>query len=290
LSPSETVVAAVARLFASEASGVEVVDRDLVLGRDRRVPLIVADGEGRLVLVLALEKAGDEALILALDALAFARTYRAALARHCESRGVRADLEPSVWIVARDIEEPVRARLEALVSPRVRLFELVRIESRRGAAEYLSEVALAAAPSGAAGPVVPPSFLDGLALDVRPLGETILQRAARLDEDLETAQTGQALAWRVRGDVLGGMEAENGTLRGSITGGEGRTPIDSPADAERFLDGLVQRYLQLTRGSPLAGAEPGLGEPLLTPEELAAFDPTRDPERSFAPAGIAVPP
>lgn len=270
---AETVTAAVGRILGAGFPGVEIVDRDLVFGRQSRVPYVLVDGDGRLVLALALDTTGDEAALTVLDALSFARAQASALARHLGSTRLRAELNPAVWIVARELDAALRARLAALDPRGLRAFELVRIESRRGVGEYLTELPLFG--DLALRPAVSPlGFLDTLTPDLRELGESIVRRVERLDDDLETSRSQDALAWRFHAETVCSLSAGQGGMAGNVPDSKFDSGIASREDAERFLDAAVQRYLGLLgQGELFDATRSPLREPLLTPEELAAFDP-----------------
>src|SRR5262249_49151668 len=62
--------------------GLQLLDRDLELGADLRAAWLARAADGAHVLVLQSAGEGDQAVLDALDALAFARARRTALAHH----------------------------------------------------------------------------------------------------------------------------------------------------------------------------------------------------------------
>jgi len=276
----ETVTAAVGRLFAAGHPGFDLLDRDLVLARHRRVPFVGVDGTGRLVLVLCLEPETGDAASLALDALAFARARATALVKHLNAPRLRAPLTAVVWVVAREFGADERVRLQRLEPGAVRMFECVCIESQRSVGEYLLEVsapseAAPGAPAAAAAPAAS-GPLAALAPGVRELVEGVIRRVEHLDDDLEATRTPDHIAWRFQDELVCSISLLGGELAGAVPGGSFDGAIAGPADVERFLGAAVQRYLAvLGHGDLIAVPRPGPAAPLLTPEELAAFDPTR---------------
>ncbi|MBM3991314.1 MAG: hypothetical protein FJ298_09965 [Planctomycetes bacterium] len=276
----ETVSAAVGRLFAAGHPGFELLDRDLVLARHRRVPYVGIDELGRLVLVLCLEAGGGDAASLALDALSFARARATALVKHLNAPRLRTPLTAVVWVVAREFGADERERLGRLESGAVRTFECVCIESQRSVGEYLLELSGAseAAPSATAAPAAPSSSvpLAGLPQPLRELAESVIRRVEHLDDDLDATRTPDHIAWRFQDELVCSISLIGGELAGAVPGGGFDGAIAGSGDVERFLGAAVQRYLAvLGHGDLIAVPRPGAPAPLLTPEELAAFDPTR---------------
>ena len=277
----ETVTAAVGRLFAAGHPGFELVDRDLVLSRHRRVPYVGVDAAGRLVLVLCLEPDTGDAAGLALNALTFARTRAAALLRHLNAPRLRAPLAAVVWVVAREFGADERVRLQRLEPGAVRMFECVCIESQRSLGEYLLEVpapgegASAATPATPAAPA-PSGPLAALSPSLRELAEGVIRRVEHLDDDLEATRTPDHIAWRFQDELVCSISLVGGELAGAVPGGGFDGQIAGPEHVERFLGAAVQRYLAvLGHGDLIAVPRPPAAAPLLTAEELAAFDPTR---------------
>lgn len=277
----ETVTAAVGRLFAAGHPGFELVDRDLVLSRHRRVPFVGVDAAGRLVLVVCLELDSGDGASLALDALAFARARAAALQRHLAAPRLRSPLSAVVWVVAREFSAEERVRLQRLEPGAVRMFECVSIESQRSAGDYLQEVGTPseAAPAGASAASAAPTAsgpLAALPSGVRELAEGLVRRVEHLDDDLEATRTPDHIAWRFQDELVCSISLVGGELAGAVPGGGFEGAISGPEHVERFLGAAVQRYLAvLGHGDLIAVPRPPAAAPLLTAEELAAFDPTR---------------
>lgn len=275
MNSNQTVSTAVGRLFSAGVAGADVVDRDLHIGRDRVVSVVLVDIDGRLTFVLSAETCAQDALLFTLDALAFGKTHLPALARHSAHPRLRAELAPAVWLVARAIDGEARARLAGLDARRVRVFELLSLSSQRGASEYLSEVALERGGDAEHAASLDFGFLDRLTAQARPFGESIVERVRHLDEHVEASGSATELEWRVGSELIAGVVAESGSLHGHVPGIEEHVAIEDSEALERFLEAVVQRYLGVARVSFSDPAHVDHSEPLLTAEELAAFDPAR---------------
>lgn len=275
----ETVLQTVARILGEVFPDSEIVDRDLAIGRGRSIQLAAVDAGGRLLLVLLAEESGDEIALAALDALAYARRNAQVLTSHFHSARLRPELPPLLVVVAASFDDVLLARLGALDPRLVRAFELRHVASSRGAGDYLAEID----PAGPAQPreraSEPAGFLDALDPERRELGERLLRRIARLDEELQPTRRGQGLAWRLHDELVCSLTAREGAIEGQVPGTASVAPIETRDDVEGFLETIVQRYLSVIRGRPPGaprGASSAFGrEPLLTPEELAAFEPTK---------------
>lgn len=245
------------------------------------MPYLGVDGAGRLVLVLCLEPDAGDAASLALDALAFARARATALVRHLNAPRLRSPLTAVVWLVAREFSTDERVRLQRLEPGAVRLFECVCIESQRSVSDYLLEASVAneAAAAAAVNPTTVPAAsgpLAALAPNLRDLAEGVIRRVEHLDDDLEATRTADSIVWRFQDEFVCSLSLVGGELSGAVPGGGFDGPITGPEGVESFLGAAVQRYLAvLGHGDLIAVPRSAAAAPLLTPEELAAFDPTR---------------
>jgi hypothetical protein len=277
LARTETLRDTILRTLSDAFPDVEILDRDVELGGGRHADLAALDSHGGLLLVIIAAGAGDETLLRAIDAFAFARRELGLLASHFQSARMRIDLEPLVVVAASEVSPELRERLAGLDRPALRCFELRKIASASNTRTYLAEVPLGArsrSPEsfGAANPgergAARPSDLS---LDIE-------RRLARIDEDIERAQSGTDTEWRVGAEVLCTLSMSNAGLAARVPNVAALRVIESSEAAERFLDDVVRRYLELAQteaGGIARGvqhAQPHV-EPaaLLTSEELAAF-------------------
>ena len=110
-----------------------------------------------------------------------------------------------------------------------------------------------------------------------PGWERVLDRMDRIDPALERSGGGDEMSWSWEGETLCcvGVDLE-GQLVGRI-GKEGvQQTIENDQALEVFLDWVLAHLLELTEGESgedLRSVElmPHPSEPLLTPEEIAAF-------------------
>ena len=287
---TEAVSAAVGRVVGAGYAGCEVVDRDLVLGTGERFPFVLVGDGGRLVLVLVRGDDGPDVPGAALAGLATSQRFLPAIAEHLSTTRVDPTLPPVLWVVVREASRATRDSLERLAPGQVRLFELVRIESRRGTGEYLTEVQLGSRPpaalpagsqlnpgarSGPSGLAPEPSIgLGALPTHLRALAHSIARRIEHLDEAVRATRAPESTVWHFDDDVVASLAACGGKLHGSVPDVGFDAPVEHAADVEAFLGAAAERYLHLLGEVELVAA-PKLSsrEPLLTPEELAHFDP-----------------
>jgi len=275
--------------------GAVVVDRELQLGPDGPggsrpagvVDLAAIDGEGRLLLVCQVRGDGPEALLLALDALAFARANLPLLARHFQGAGLDPELEPLAVLAAERFEPLLLRRLGGLDPTLLTCLEIRRLASRERTETYLVPVVPAAGAGEARTAARPADFLQHLEPELRPLAERLLERLARLDEDLRATSSGRQLRFALDGEPICVLQAQGDALEARVVPDGGTFRIGSAADADAFLEEALQRTLDLfeprERGGSLlapperAGVREAAFDPLvpsgaiLTPEEIEAF-------------------
>ena len=306
--PAAGALSALEEGLAGSIAGLRILDRELELpapgGGLGRVDLAGIDGEGRLVLVGLLEDgAGDAAALAALDLLALGTGQAALLARHLgvaqlgSPEGPSTDA-PRCVLVAEDFGQRLLGRL-APFGDRVELLRLATIASGRGARTYLVQVH----PGGASNlpdlpaPCTREDFLDPLAPGPRQLVRTLLERLERMDSEFELRFTPQAAHWAFRGRGFLSVEVTPAGLLGRVhPGGEG-VPLEAEAAVESLVEQAFGVYVRLlglfdegaapydpaarlaaeVPAEALNGAsneapdEPAHEGPILTPEEIAAF-------------------
>jgi hypothetical protein len=288
---SRASIESLARSISQVFPGAVVVDRGLELGDGKgAIELTLVDGEGRLLCASRARGASAEVALLALDALAFARENLPLLARHYRGAGLDPELPPLVVLLAERFEPSVLARLAGLDPAGVCCLELRRLSSRERSESYLVPVALAAG-AGAThrrAEERAADFLEYLVPDLRPIGERLLERLARLDEDLVPQGTGRQMRFSLDGEPLCALLAQDDALEGRVAPHGAAFRIATRAEADSFLEAVVERTLELfepaeRKGPTLASAAHREGEggadfdPLLpsggilTPEELEAF-------------------
>jgi hypothetical protein len=252
----------------------EVVDRGLVLARGRvrtsegrRADLVLLDPDGRALILLIVDGWDDDTVLAAIDALAYARQSGDALARG----PVR------IALVASTFSARVLESLALLPERELLAFETRLVESDAGSRTHLVRVEIA-------GSRPPPtlatreSFLAALPQALRASAEILLLRLARVDTGIACAFADDAVECACDGRVLCVLDLEAGALHGEIPALARRLPIRGMDDVDVFLDEVLREHIR-GLGTGWSGEGPFAGggrarsseAPLLTPEEIAAF-------------------
>lgn len=259
---------------------VRIVDRGLDLSRgpvrgisSRRADLVALDAAGRPVIVLLVDGRGDDTLLAAVNALAFARQSGDALAQP------RREAPPSVHgarvaLVAEAFSARTIEGLALLSESDLLLFEARRVDSAAGTQIRLARVTASAARRDEEPPVTQKDFLARVGEARRSTAELLLRRLARVDAGIESRFEDGSASFHCEGRELCALEIQEGALRGSIPALKQRLPIHGPDDADAFLDEVLREHVLLlgegwgtTPPPPRRAAE----APILTAEEIAAF-------------------
>jgi len=269
--PSEGILDGLPRVFPE----IEIVDRELAIGEGRTADLAAIDASGRLVLVLAVESEGDEPVLAALDALAFARRNRLVLAGHFRTTRLRAGLDPLVVLVAPVFSDPLLARLSGLDQELVRCFELRAVASLRGEASYLVPVSPGSAVASPAAPGDARAFFQALSTESRALAERLVRRVGRSDDELVCAAVDRSVSWRLAGELVCCLVAVEGSVQGQVPPHGKARAIESDSDLESFLEEVMARTVGLLGTEASEPPAPEWGQRaspgLLTREEIEAF-------------------
>ena len=254
--------------------GLKVLDRDLDYGGRTGVDLVAADSAGALTFVLLVEGGGDEPILAALDVLAFARREHQLLARHLGRAGFRQDLAPRVILVSEAFDQTIRERLPPLVGARVELFELRELKSAAATRSYL--IHRGPGTEDSTGAPALEAFLDSIPEEHRELAALAMRRIGRIDTDLTIQPAEGTVTWLLGSDPLCAVEwCPDGLVAQTASGQP--TTLDTADALDRFLEQVLGDYV--------AGLEdeeswedleevdlvPGVGEAILTPEEIEAF-------------------
>jgi hypothetical protein len=153
---------------------------------------------------------------------------------------------------------------------------LASVKSSKGERAYL--VRLDPAGRGAGGVAGVTAFLRALPARLESLGNTLVERMERLDEELVPTGDATTLVWRLAGEVLLRVERIGELLQASVAPRHEPLPLGDLADLERVVGkviGQLTRLLGLARGENAAvgprPTAPREDEPILTAEELEAF-------------------
>ncbi len=264
--------------LAAALGGFELRDEDLVLDRAPGIGLAAGasrtalcaglDGEGRGILVV---RGGPrEAVLLAIDALAWCDARRAALTRRL---GADPELAACVAVVVDDPDAETLAALATLRAADLRVFEAQNVRSSRGVQLDLTEVVLRG-PDGE--PSTPEHWEGRLDGATRSLVERVRAGIARIDPDARSAASGRAIVWRSGSARLVELRTGAGKLEARIRGE--RFDLDPADGVERVLEGALRVYLDTDARN--TGEDRGGGAedvpllpngPLLSDDELAAL-------------------
>jgi len=223
--------------------GLEILDRDLELSDRFRADLVAVEASGRLVLVLLVEGEGDEPVLAALEALAFAEHNAQVLAAHFEAPHLRSDQPPRVLLVAQNFPPSLVERLRPLFDSAVELFEVRCVKSARGENVFLATVGGESQVLAASGSATEEGFLKRLAPDLESIARHAIERMARVDEDLLLGVTGTRLSWSFRGTALARLELVGDRLHGSVAPNHEPRVLRSDAQVDFFVEEVMGRYV-----------------------------------------------
>jgi hypothetical protein len=255
------------------APGFEVVDRGLVLstGRSRalvarRADLVLTDGAGTVLLALVVDGSSEEVLQAAVDALLFARSNAEALSLLRPEPPAREG-RALVALIAEEYSERCLETLAMLPQDELWILEAKQFQSESGVRTVLVPVT---DPPVVAVPTDPEraAFFARVPDPMRDAAESLLARLSRLGDEIRISFAESRATVRSGPREICALECRDEHLEAEAGGSVRPRRLDRPADAEAFLDDVIRSELTEPRG----GAERnGEGEPLLTPEELAAF-------------------
>jgi hypothetical protein len=259
---------------------VRIVDRTLDLTRgpvrgiaSRRADLVAIDVSGRPIIVLLVDGRGDDTLLAAVNALAFARQSGDALAQPKREESLET-FGARVALVAEAFSARTLEGLALLPPDDLLLFEARRIDSAAGTQVRLARVHPTAARTEDAPPPTREEFLERVAETRRGTADLLLRRLARVDAGLQASFAESLATFECDGHELCALEIAEGSLRGWIPAIKQRLPIHGPDDADAFLDEVLREHILLlgeSWGSHTPAPPRGREEPVLTPEEIAAF-------------------
>jgi hypothetical protein len=282
--PSEvsgTVLSDRLRQFSEELTGVlpgwTYLDSELRVDGEPVAAILGKIGE-RLVLVHHIVGSKEEVVLAALEQVSRADADARRLARPFE---LPVDVAPLVVVITEGKVKGIVRRLKSLCPEPLMLFADRRFSSAAGRARFLEELT----PRG----VVAPGLEEALGAlmtgaqktveSARPAAglAEVIARVERIDPALIRCGAEGDVSWSLEGEVLCSVAlGEGGAVVGRIGVGGVLHAVGAGQALEVFLDWVLARYLELVEGGEeeeLRSVElmPHPSEPLLTPEEIAAF-------------------
>ena len=267
------LVAALQDAFAD----VEWVDSELELGDGRSIDWVGIDPSGRVVFALFCDGSSEAGVISALDAKVFFERNRPVLAQHLRSPRVRTALEPIIALIAESFSDQTLARLCGLAGSSLRILELRQLASSRGERAYLVPLATNFVRNAPYVTHRPEAFLAALPEERRSLGELLIKRISRIDDQLAASAGDRTLSWRLGEELLCSIVQIEGNIEGQIPPAGSAREINSPAHVESFVDKALERYVILLGSAPPASSPDTPmfatvdGGMTLSAEEIAAF-------------------
>lgn len=264
------------RDFGQYCPGFALLDRDLALTADesapnaRRVDWIGVDATGRAVLVLFVDGHAEETILLALDAISFARASGTELAQHltarahASGRAVDRARVPLTVLVAESFDPRVLRALSPLSASAVALLEIGVVRTQAGTYTTLRVAGSAPAPND----LDPAGLIGSWPAEMREGVERLARRLGRLGSDVRCVTTSDALCWMIDEEPLVWVRNAEGMLVGGLSARADARALALESERERFLDDVVRAYVRRDAESEAAAMPAG---DLLTPEEIAAF-------------------
>lgn len=227
--------------------GLVILDRDLELNGDHCADLVGVEGNGRLVMVLLVEGSGDEPVMAAIEALAFARRNATVLPVHLDAPRLRVDLDPRVILIAQSFDEHLMDRLHPLQQGSVELFEVRLLRSARGENIYLSAMdsTLGTSRPSVGEDISTEAFLAQLPPEQELIARECLEKLSRIDEELELRVRNVGAQWSFRGAELARLEWIDEALHASVAPDYTSRYLRSSAQVDLFVEEALVRHVRL---------------------------------------------
>jgi len=255
------------RALDADLGGFQLLDQELALVGDARLPSAVADlvgldRAGRLVLVLQLaDPRADVALAQALDLAALADARQSLLERHfARPLGAAPCL---VVLVGAELPDDLVRRVRVVGPARLRLLEARVLRSASGiTTSYFPAPEVSV--SDRLGDIE--GFLGALPGPIGERAAVLVERLRRLgnavDSRLGLTRTGDGLEWRIGAISLCTLGWRGDELLGRVGSTDGAdtteaAPFRALADGgalEAFLDAALGRFLALAAGESTKAA------------------------------------
>ncbi len=272
------VIPARIRLFSEELSrvmdGWRHLDCDVRVDGELVAELLGKIGE-RLVFVHHLVGSKEEVTLGALRHVSRARTDARLLAPQF---AVPVDIEPLVVVITEGKTKWMLKRLQALCPDPLTVFAERRFSSVGRRARFLEELTPATvvvAPPSSPAEAAPKQLEESV--ESVPAWDAVIARVDRIDPGLERTGGESEMRWSWGGETLCCIAVDlDGHFVGRIGPDGVQHNLGTRRAVEVFFDWVLAHHLELLEGGEderLRDVElmPHPSEPLLTPEELAAF-------------------
>jgi hypothetical protein len=269
------VIPARVQRFSEELSGFlegwRYVDSDVRVDGELVAELIGRIGE-RLVFVHHLTEKKAEVIVETMKRVSRAANDARRLARQYRS-GV--ETPPLIAIIVEGKTKGLSEQLGALCPDPVMLFAERRLSTAGRRARFLEELTPAAAPSESLSHETEVLTTERPLL--RPDWDKVVARLDRIDPGLERVGGEDEARWMHGAEVLCCVALDlEGHLIGRIGTDGVQHSLGSDRSLEVFLDWVLAHHIELTEREEQDGLRdvelmPHPSEPLLTPEEMAAF-------------------
>ena len=236
------------------------------------VALLLGESEGRLVFVHHIVGSKDEVTRGALMSISRAELDARRLGAQFS---VGEEIAPLVVVVTEGKTQGVLRQLSALCPEPLLLLAERRLTTAEGNMRFLEvltpQIEVQVTPLESAARAV--SSTSQLSQEL----ERVVARVDRIDPDLQRDRFEDEVRWSWFGEPLCSVELGTGSeLQGRIGADGVPHDITESRSMEVFLDWVLARHLELietVEGDSLKDVElmPHSSEPLLTPEEIAAF-------------------
>ena len=242
--------------FPDLVGAFEVHERDLELD-GRPIANWLAYSQGRVMLVSAVDGSSDEAVLRALDGLAFARSQPEMLADSIPGLAAAAG-EVCVVLVAVDgFAGPQLERLQAIDADELWLLCRRELRTQRGTHTRLEALELGERAGESPGAEIPDwavegpfrAFLARIAPDRLALAISLVERMRLLDPQLEWSDRQRALVCALSGTELCRLTWIDGHLELVFDEDRPSLAIRDAAGIERVIEALLGVYLQVLSAS-----------------------------------------
>jgi hypothetical protein len=279
---SDTEPTAILAALSEAIPGFTLEERDLALfvarrpkgAHDLRADWVGTDRSGRLVLASVKETGDDEAILWAVESVAFvSKVHLGAGARSVRTKSKAAGDGPVPHVVL--IVRTCSARLlSALSLLPAGSFSLLEVQDRRGTGDTkLSLVRRDLRVEGGSSRLVEQG-IEAWPADARQLAESLAARMRRIDPAIERTESPQGLQFLFRDEEAARLSLQGGKLVGACGGASEAATIDDDSEADVWLERTLRMHAVRLRSGHRPTRPADLlsrSGPLPSPEELAAF-------------------